>query len=87
MHAYIQYGAGAGPFLTERVEIKTKPLWWQQRGLSFTATGYGARIPTAHMVRLNGRWRRVYCAIWSNIGTLYIGRRGHDALTVQIEGA
>ena len=53
-------------------ERQTKQLWWQERGLSFTASGYGRRIPTSRMVRLNKRWRRVYCCIFSNAGTCYI---------------
>jgi hypothetical protein len=55
-------------------ETKIKPLWWQERGLSYTASGYGKRIPTQYMIRVNNRWRRVYCCIYSNIGTLYIGK-------------
>ena len=61
-------------FYTQEVEAKRKPLWWQERDLSFTATGYGRRIPTDRMVRFNGKWRRVYCCIYSNAGTCYIGR-------------
>lgn len=61
-------------FSTVQVEHKTALLWWQEKGLSYTATGYGKRIPTPYMVRFNGRWRRVYCAIFSNVGTCYIGR-------------
>ena len=51
-----------------------KLLWWQERGLSFTRDGYGSRIPTSWMVHVDGRWRRVYCCIWSNIGTCFIGK-------------
>ena len=55
-------------------DVKEAPLWWHTAGLSYTATGYGRRIPTPRMVRVNGspRWRRVYCCIHSNIGTCYI---------------
>jgi hypothetical protein len=56
------------------LESKESPLWWQDKGLTYTATGYGKRIPTRYMVRYNGKWRRVYCAIYSNIGTCYIGK-------------
>lgn len=49
-------------------------LWWQDAGLSYTASGYGRRIPTCYQVHVNGRWRRVYCSIRSNIGTCYIGQ-------------
>jgi len=59
--------------LVVEVESKESPLWWQEKGLSYTATGYGKRIPTRYMVCYNGKWRRVYCAIYSNIGTCYIG--------------
>jgi hypothetical protein len=58
------------------IELETKdaPLWWQLKGLYYTATGYGKRIPTSKMVKWNGKWRRVYCCIYSNIGTYYIGK-------------
>lgn len=54
------------------VESKDVPLWWHTAGRTYTASGYGGRIPTPHMVRLNGRWRRVYCAVYSNNGTAYV---------------
>ena len=59
------------------VESQDTPLWWQKKGLSFNASGYGRRIPTTKMVRLPGetRWRRVYCAIYSNLGTCYVEDR------------
>lgn len=68
---------------TLEVELTEKPLWWQERGLSFTATGYGKRIPTRYMVRYNGKLRRVYCAIYSNVGTCYIGKLS-DSIFVNI---
>lgn len=56
------------------LETKVQLLWWQERGLSFTSTGYGRRIPMRYMVRLPGdpRWRRVYCAVFGNNGTCYV---------------
>lgn len=59
---------------TFKCEAKLAPLWHHTRGLSYTATGYGSRIPTQYMVKFNGRWRRVYCRIFSNSGTCYIGK-------------
>lgn len=87
MEAYLQHGKAGGPYLTERVPVKEAPLWWHKRGLSYTASGYGGRIPTLYMVRHNGKWRRVYCAIYSNVGTTYIGKRwqSSDAIAVSIE--
>ena len=47
---------------------------------TFTRSGYGVRLGTQHMVRHNGRWRRVYCCIYGNAGTCYIDAptRGAD---------
>lgn len=71
-------------FLTRELPVKESPLEWQKLGLQFTASGYGSRIPTAYMVQLNGRWRRVYCRIYSNNGTFFIGRRYDGSNTVDI---
>lgn len=93
MYAYIngstrgENGEYSNSF-TVQVEMKEKPLWWQEKGLSFTATGYGSRIPTRYIVKFNGKWRRVYCRIYSNSGTLFIGQLKPvgGRLIVQIEG-
>ncbi len=60
------------------LETIEKPLWWQSRGLMYTATGYGKKIPTQYMVKHQNRWKRVYCCIFSNIGSVYIVNRGHN---------
>jgi hypothetical protein len=57
---------------TVKVEVKEKSLLWQEKGLSYTSTGYGSKIPTRYMVKFNNKWRRVYVRIWSNSGTSYI---------------
>ncbi len=53
-------------------------------GLDYTASGYGRKIPTTRMVRIPGskRWRRVYCCIYSNIGTCYV-TSGDDWIVIQ----
>ena len=51
--------------------------------LTWTATGYGAAIPSRQMVRFNGRWRRVYVRIYSNSGTAYIRTGKGESITVQ----
>ena len=65
---------------------KLSPLSWQNRSLSYTASGYGKRIPTHHMVRFNDKWRRVYCCIYSNIGTCYIGKLSDGLIVSHIDG-
>lgn len=57
------------------VAHKVNPLPHHRAGLTWTATGYGARIPTVHMVKFRGIWRRVYAAQFANVGTLYVGKR------------
>lgn len=47
-------------------------LPWQQRGLMYTRTGYGKKIPTTKQLFILGRWRRVYCDIFSNSGVCYV---------------
>jgi hypothetical protein len=51
---------------------KENVLWWQQKGLMYTRSGYGRKVPTQHMIKWCGKWRRVYCCIYSNCGTCYI---------------
>ena len=53
-------------------EIKTDLLPWQKRGLQFTASGYGKKIPTNKKARIGKKWYRIYCCIFSNCGTCYI---------------
>lgn len=77
LHAHITHIRPDGShdtMQTVAVESKHVPLYCHQRGLMQTASGYGRRIATATMVRFNGKWRRVYCCIYSNVGTCYIGK-------------
>lgn len=69
---------------TVTVEVKQALLDWQKRGLSYTRRGYGSKIPTEYMVKFQGRWRRVYCCIFSNSGTLYIGNFGKKSIEIMI---
>ena len=58
-------------------EIFTKMLWWQERGLSETASGYGRKLTSSKMVRLSdGRTRRVYVTCFSNSGTAWVNIGG-----------
>lgn len=41
-----------------------------------TVSGYGGKIPTGHMIRYDGVWRRVYTMVYSNSGTAYVLVRG-----------
>jgi hypothetical protein len=54
------------------VHMHEKPLEWQKMGLQYTATGYGAKIPTSKIVYLRNRAHRVYVTQYSNAGTAWI---------------
>lgn len=56
-------------------ELKEAPV--PRRGMLQLAPGqredgYGSKIHTDYMLRVNATWHRVYCVCWSNAGSLYI---------------
>ena len=53
-------------------QVQAVPLWWQEQGLQYTATGYGSKIPTRYKAFVHGKFRRVYCRIFSNAGTCFV---------------
>ena len=61
-----------------------RQLDWQIRGLQYTATGYGTKIPTSKVIKWSdGKVRRVYCDIYSNAGSCYCMIHG---CKVSVEG-
>lgn len=74
-----QGGTMTVKYLPNDAKVERGPLlWWQKRGLMYTATGYGGKIPTEYRVRWNSRHYRVYAACHSNCASLYVishGRR------------
>lgn len=60
------------------VEVKDAPLWWHLKGLQQTSSGYGRKLTTTRMVRLEGDtvWRRIYVTQFSNAGTAWIMVQG-----------
>ncbi len=85
MQAYLHFGTGTEPRQTVAVDHRDTPMWWHERGLSYTASGYGRAIPSRYMVRWEGRWRRVYVCQISNAGTAYIGKPGAWLATVSLD--
>ncbi len=64
--------------------VRHEPLDWQNKGLTYTRTGYGAKIPTQYKIFHAEKWRRVYCVIFSNIGSLYI-MQGKEKIIINLE--
>ena len=86
MFAKVKSGQFVGELVRYRFalglpSIKISELPWQELGLSYTASGYGKKIPTKYMVRtIDQKWRRVYCCVHSNIGTCYIVQDGENII-------
>lgn len=54
-----------------------RPMYHHSHNLSYTASGYGNKLPTQYMVRVfSQRWHRVYCICYSNVGTCYVIIKG-----------
>ena len=68
-----------GLHITQRDRLWS-PLWFHERGLQETASGYGRKLHTPYMLCVGKRLYRVYCCIFSNSGTRYIQWRGHDII-------
>lgn len=66
--------------------ILHRPMRHHLAGLSYTATGYGAKIPTEWMIVTVGSRdegfrlteRRVYSMVYSNSGSSYVVIKGED---------
>jgi hypothetical protein len=59
-------------YIDETLELKDAPMSHHLAGRMYTATGYGAKIPSANKALYNGRLYRVYVSIFGNAGTAYI---------------
>lgn len=76
MKAFLKVPKSSGFETTVPFDAKESPMWFHDKGLIQTATGYGNRLATPYMVKVRNKWRRVYCCQFSNAGTLYIGKAG-----------
>lgn len=56
------------------------PLEWQKRGMRYTATDYGNKIPTSKKIRILGRAYRIYYTSFSNAGTCWINLDGKKVI-------
>lgn len=73
--------------LPEPFEWYHKPLDWQARGLSQTASGYGRKLTSTRIVVLpDGRERRVYVTCFSNSGTAWINLDGARRIIRNYDG-
>ena len=64
----------------DAAHVRQRFLWWQEKGLMETPTGYGNALRTTWEVFKDGRWRRMYCTLHGNIGTTWIVLKGEPVL-------
>lgn len=69
-----------GRLYVHRSDLIDNPLCHHVNGRQQTASGYGRKLSTPHMVRFNGRKHRVYCCCFSNSGTCYIVSKGRNII-------
>lgn len=75
--ADLQYGSyHADCDRTVTVPCKEAPLQHHLLGLTYTASGYGAKLPTRYMVQVENRWYRVYSTCFSNTSSEWITVQG-----------
>lgn len=70
-------------FTTEHSkELVDAPLWWQEKGLQQTASGYGYKLTTNWKISFQAQGEaksklyRVYCTQFSNAGSCWFTVRG-----------
>ena len=79
-HVHLSRESGGLKYLICPATPVTDMLPWQKAGLSFTATGYGRKIPTSKVLYLFGRRYRIYVCQISNAGTAYIVYQGEKVI-------
>ena len=60
--------------------LTVQPLWFHVHGLQETASGYGSKLRTKYILHDGGKTKRLYCACYSNNGTLYFFRNGERVI-------
>ena len=71
--------------ITLEVEgVERRPLWFHERNLMQTASGYGRTLKTQYVIRVDKKWHRVYVCQLSNSGTAFI-KKGGKNIVVDID--
>ena len=61
---------------TINLEFIDAPMWYHERGLMQTATGYGRKLNTGKKALVGDKAYRVYASCCSNVACLYIIIKG-----------
>lgn len=60
----------------DREDLIDAPLWWHERGLQQTASGYGRKLTNRYKISFNGKEYRLYTTIFSNAGSTWFKVKG-----------
>jgi hypothetical protein len=74
----IERTPGLPTIYADRADLIDDPLPWQQQGLQQTASGYGRRLTMRSKIMFNGRPYRLYCACFSNVGSVWFTSKGRS---------
>ncbi len=73
MQVYLQFGKAGEPMQTVKAtDTIEAPMYHHINNLSYTASGYGSKLPTRYKIKYNNRWYRVYSICHSNVSTEYV---------------
>lgn len=84
MFERVKKGPNAGEFV--RINVSGPAIRETETPRNPYVSGYGKKIHTRFMVRtIDQKWRRVYVACFSNVGTAYV-MHGKVRTIVELEG-
>lgn len=78
----LQPHAGHMGLWASREELIDAPLWWQERGLQQTASGYGSKLTSSYKIRFGGRDYRLYVTCYSNAGSTWFTVKGRKIFII-----
>ena len=72
----LQPWANSKGLFADKSELLEAPLDWQKAGLTYTASGYGTKIPTRYKISFNGKQYRLYATHYSNAASTWFTVKG-----------
>jgi hypothetical protein len=58
------------------------PLWYHEKNLQQTSSGYGSRLTSPYKIKFEGRMYRIYVTIFSNAGSSWIMTKKYGKLYI-----
>jgi hypothetical protein len=60
----------------DKKDLIYAPLWYHERGLQQTASGYGAKLVSSYKIMFNGKIYRIYTTCYGNSGSSWFIAKG-----------